>query len=376
MIFKIQDLTFNFFGLLALEGYAAFAARCVVALLLAAVGEVARRWLRGWVFPQLRRIPWPSRAIGILLDSFASPASWLALTSGLYLAVASLPWGTVPMEAFLLKLYRFAIILLLSWGLYGASELTDLMLANAREEIRTNRTLHNVLVKVYKVVVAVLGILMAVQEWGLPVTGVITSAGLVGLTISLAAQDTASNLFGGVMILVERPFQIGDWIVVGSVEGTVEDISFRSTRVRALDNSVYILTNSNVCASTINNAAQRQKRLYRFTLGVEYGATRAQLEKLMEDLRAMLAASPHTYEESVIVELTGFGASSIDLLVSAYLRTADTLVFYKMQNDLNLDVMDIVRADGLDFAFPSTSVYVKEVPAAQRPEQEVQTHGN
>ena len=91
MIFKIQDLTFNFFGLLALEGYAAFAARCVVALLLAGVGEVARRWLRGWVFPQLRRIPWPSRAIGILLDSFASPASWLALTTGLYLAVASLP---------------------------------------------------------------------------------------------------------------------------------------------------------------------------------------------------------------------------------------------------------------------------------------------
>src|SRR5699024_3503623 len=144
-------------------------------------------------------------------------------------AVASLPWGTVPMEAFLLKLYRFAVILLLSWGLYGASELTDLMLAGAREEIRTNKTLHNVLVKVYKVVVAVLGILMAVQEWGLPVTGIITSAGLVGLTISLAAQDTASNLFGGVMILVERPFQIGDWIVVGSVEGTVEDISFRST---------------------------------------------------------------------------------------------------------------------------------------------------
>lgn len=376
MIFTIKDLTFNFFGLLALEGYAAFAARCVCALLLAAVGELARRWLRNWALPRLRQIHWPSRAVRILLGSFAVPTSWLALTTGLYLAAASLPWGTVPMGAFLLKLYRFALILLLSWGMYGASELTELMLSNAREEIRNNKTLRNVLVKVYKVVVGVLGILMAVQELGLPVTGVITSAGLVGLTVSLAAQDTASNLFGGVMILIERPFQIGDWIVVGSVEGTVEDISFRSTRVRALDNSVYILTNSNVCASTVNNAAQRQKRLYRFTLGVEYGATRAQLEKLMEDLRAMLTASPHTYEESVIVELSGFGASSIDLLVSAYLRTADTTVFYKMQNDLNLDVMDIVRADGLDFAFPSTSVYVKEVPAPQRPGQEVQTHGN
>ena len=198
------------------------------------------------------------------------------------------------------------------------------------------------------------------KELGLPITGILTSAGLVGLTISLAAQDTASNLFAGMMILVERPFQIGDWVVVGDVEGSVEDITFRSTRIRALDNSLYILTNSDVCSATINNGTQRTKRLYRFTLGVEYSATRAQLEKLMEDLRAMLAASPYTYEDSVIVEVSGFGASSIDLLVSAYVRTADASSFYRMRNDLNLDLMDIVRADGLDFAFPSTSVYIKD----------------
>ena len=94
---------------------------------------------------------------------------------------------------------------------------------------------------------------------------------------------------------------------------------------------------------------------------MEYSATRAQLEKLMEDLRAMLKASPYTYEDSVIVEVSGFGASSIDLLVSAYVRTPDAGTFYRMRNDLNLDLMDVVRADGLDFAFPSTSVYIKPV---------------
>src|SRR5699024_9716963 len=261
---------------------------------------------------------------------------------------------------FLLKLYRVAVILLLSWGLYGASELTGLLLAGAREEVRTNKTLRSVLVKVYKVVVIVLGGLMAAQGLGLPGTGILSSAGLVGLTLSLAAQDTASNLFGGMMILVERPVRIGDWVVIGSVEGSVEDITFRSTKVRALDNSLYILTNSDVCAATINNGTQRTKRLYRFTLGVEYGATRAQLEKLTADLRAMLAASPYTYEDSVVVEVSGFGASSIDLLVSAYVRTPDANTFYRMRNDLNLDLMDIVRADGLDFAFPSTSVYIKD----------------
>ena len=359
MLFAIQNLQFTLGGLL-LEGYPAFAARCACAALLLAAGLLLRRWLQKWLFPHLSKFHLPSRGAGILIGSFARPAAHLAALTGLYLALASLPWAAAAVRPFLLKLFRFGAILLLSWGLYGASALTELLLAGTREEVRTNKTLRSILVKVYKVLVVILGGLMAAQELGLPITGILTSAGLVGLTISLAAQDTASNLFAGMMILVERPFQIGDWVVVGDVEGSVEDITFRSTRIRALDNSLYILTNSDVCSATINNGTQRTKRLYRFTLGVEYSATRAQLEKLMEDLRAMLAASPYTYEDSVIVEVSGFGASSIDLLVSAYVRTPDANTFYRMRNDLNLDLMDIVRADGLDFAFPSTSVYIKD----------------
>ena len=192
MIFATQDLTFTL-GSLLLEGRAAFAARCVCALLLLAAGEVLRRWLKGWALPRLCRFHWPAEAVNILLGSFAAPLPWMALTTGVYLALASLPWALGPVEPFLLKLYRIIAILLLTWGLYGASRLTELMLAGTREEIRTSKTLRNVLVKVYKVVVMILGILMAVQELGLPVTGVITSAGLVGLTISLAAQDTAKQ---------------------------------------------------------------------------------------------------------------------------------------------------------------------------------------
>ena len=186
------------------------------------------------------------------------------------------------------------------------------------------------------------------------------SAGLVGLTISLAAQDSAKNLFSGLVILLDRPFSIGDWITVGDVSGEVVDINFRSTKVRALDNSVYILTNSTVSSATINNGTLRNKRLYRFTLGVTYDTTRPQLEQLMTDLTAMLKASPYTYEDSVLVKLSGFGASSIDLLVSAYLRTADMTRFLQMQNDLNLDLMDVMQKNGVDFAFPSTTVYLEK----------------
>ena len=256
--------------------------------------------------------------------------------------------------------FELAATFFVCQGLYAAADLTDLLLANCGEEVRANRTLTTLLNKVYKVLIVVLGIMTMAQETGLPVGSIVASAGLVGLTISLAAQDSAKNLFSGLVILLDRPFSIGDWITVGDVSGEVVDINFRSTKVRALDNSVYILTNSTVSSATVNNGTLRNKRLYRFTLGVTYDTSRPQLEQLMADLTAMLKASPYTYEDSVLVELSGFGASSIDLLVSAYLRTADMTRFLQMQNDLNLDLMDVMQKNGVDFAFPSTTVYLEK----------------
>ena len=159
----------------------------------------------------------------------------------------------------------------------------------------------------------------------------------------------------------KAPFSLEDYkksLKIGDVEGEVVDINFRSTKVRALDNSVYILTNSTVSSATINNGTLRNKRLYRFTLGVTYDTSRPQLEQLMTDLTAMLKASPDTYEDTAFVRMTGFGDSSINLMVSAYLRTADLGAFLRMQNDLNLNIMDVMKADGVDFAFPSTTVYL------------------
>ena len=112
-----------------------------------------------------------------------------------------------------------------------------------------------------------------------------------------------------------------------------------------MDHSVVIITNSQICASTVKNAALRTMRPYKFNLGVTYNTTRPKLEKLMKDLQAMLDASPYTNKGTNIVQLANFGDSSINILVSAYLVT---------------NIMDIMQADGVDFAFPSTSVYIEK----------------
>lgn len=357
MIFSIRNLGFEL-GSLLLEGWAAFAARVVCAALLLVLGWLARQLLSRRVFPALLRRNWRLAGAPILLRSFAVPLQRLTLAAFIYAAAASLPWAIPGVSKFLLTVFELAATFFVCQGLYAAADLTDLLLASCGEEVRTNRTLTTLLNKVYKVLIVVLGVMTMAQESGLPVGSIVASAGLVGLTISLAAQDSAKNLFSGLVILLDRPFSIGDWITVGDVSGEVVDINFRSTKVRAVDNSIYILTNSTVSSATINNATLRNKRLYRFTLGVTYDTTRPQLEKLMADLDAMLKASPDTYEDTAFVRMTGFGDSSINLMVSAYLRTADLGVFLRMQNDLNLNIMDVMKADGVDFAFPSTTVYL------------------
>ena len=359
MIFTVRDLGFEI-GPFLLEGWWALAARAVCAAVIVFAGLLLGWLLRRKIFPALQARSWHFAATPILLRSLQSPLERMAFYSGLYLALTSLPWAIPGLTKFLFTAYKIAATLLFCQGLYNASEVADLLLASCSPEIRSNKTLLALLNTTYKVLVVVLGVATIAQVIGFPIGSIVAGAGLVGLTISLAAQESASNLFSGIVILLDKPFSVGDWITVGDVEGEVIDINFRSTRIRAMDKTVSIVTNSKICSSTVQNAALRTMRPYRFTLGVTYNTTRPQLEKLMADLKTMLDESPYTQKGSNIVRLTSFGDSSINILVSAYLQTNAYAVFLEEQNDLNLNIMDIMQADGVDFAFPSTSVYIEK----------------
>lgn len=358
MIFSIRDLGFEL-GPFLLEGWLALAARCVCALVIFLAGSLVSLLLRKKICPALRGRTWHFAATPILLRSLEQPLERMAVFTGLYLALASLPWAIAGLPKFLLIVYKVLMTLLFCKGLYQASDVADLLLASCSPEIRSNKTLLSLLNTTYKVLVVILGVATAAQIAGFPIGSIVAGAGLVGLTISLAAQESASNLFSGIVILLDKPFSVGDWITVGDVEGEVIDINFRSTRIRSLDKTVSIVTNSKICSSTVQNAALRTMRPYKFTLGVTYNTTRPQLEQLMADLKKMLDESPYTEKGANIVRLTSFGDSSINILVSAYLKTNAYAVFLEEQNDLNLNIMDIMQKDKVDFAFPSTSVYIE-----------------
>lgn len=205
MIFSIRNLGFEL-GSLLLEGWAAFAARVVCAALLLALGWLARQLLSRRVFPALLRRNWRLAGTPILLRSFAVPLQRLTLAAFIYAAAASLPWAIAGVNKFLLTVFELAATFFVCQGLYAAADLTDLLLASCGEEVRTNRTLTTLLNKVYKVLIVVLGVMTMAQESGLPVGSIVASAGLVGLTISLAAQDSAKTCSAGWSSCWTAPF--------------------------------------------------------------------------------------------------------------------------------------------------------------------------
>ena len=361
MIFSIRDLSFEL-GSLLLEGWFAFGARIVCALLILLGSRLVLHWLTRRLLPRLQARSWHFAGTPILLRSFAVPVQRMCTAAGVYLAAVSLPWAISGIPRLMLVVFRLVMTLLVCEGLYAASDLADLVLSSCSPEIRSNKTLRSLLSTAYKVLIIVLGVAAGAQEVGFPIGSIVAGAGLVGLTISLAAQESASNLFSGLVILLDKPFSVGDWITVGDVEGEVIDINFRSTRIRGVDKTINVVTNSKICTSTVQNAALRTMRPYKFNLGVTYNTTRPKLEKLMKDLQAMLDASPYTNKGTNLVKLVSFGDSSINILVSAYLLTNAYADFLQMQNDLNLTILDIMQANGVDFAFPSTSVYIEKNP--------------
>ena len=165
-------------------------------------------------------------------------------------------------------------------------------------------------------------ILFVLQNLDVNVSSLVAGLGLGGLAIALAAQDTVRNVLGGVTIFADKPFEVGDWVVVDGVEGTVETVGFRSTRVRTFYNSLVSVPNGNLMNAGIDNMGQRRWRRYKTTLGVGYHTKPDQMQAFVEGIRAIIQASPGMRQDYYIVEFHGFGATSLDVLVYCFMDAA------------------------------------------------------
>jgi len=210
--------------------------------------------------------------------------------------------------------------------------------------------------------VTAVGILFVLQNLDVNVSSLIAGLGLGGLAIALAAQDTVRNVLGGATIFADKPFEVGDWVIVDGVEGTVETVGFRSTRVRTFYNSLVSVPNGNLMNTGIDNMGKRRWRRYKTTLGVGYHTKPDQMQAFVEGIRAIIQANPGMRQDYYMVEFHGFGANSLDVLVYCFMDAADWNEELRTRHVLNLDIMRLAESLQVDFAFPTQTLHIAEMP--------------
>ena len=214
-----------------------------------------------------------------------------------------------------------------------------------------------------KLTAVTLGVIFVLQNLGVDVASLLTGLGIGGLAIALAAQDTLANLFGSLTIFLDRPFHVGDWVILpGGVEGTVEEIGFRSTRVRTFSSSLVTVPNAQVTKGAIDNMGLRKLRRLKTNIGLTYDTPPDRVQAMVEGIRAILAASPHVYQGSYEVHFRDFGPSSLDILVYSFLEVPGWHEELTERSRIFLEIMRLAEHLEVRFAYPSTSVYLESTP--------------
>lgn len=219
-----------------------------------------------------------------------------------------------------------------------------------------------ILNKVLRVLIIFVGFLHVLTLFGVEPTTVLAGASIGGLALAFAAQDSVKNLIGTVVIFLDKPFHIGDWVEIGSVVGTVENVGLRSTRVRAADTSLYQIPNSKVSESEINNKGLRIYRRYRTELGIRYDTPPELIQAFVTGVRELVIAHPETLSDSYNVEFTGFGDSSLLIMVNVYFKELDWSIEQSSKHRLHMAIVKLAAALGVQFAFPSSTVMIEQFP--------------
>lgn len=216
--------------------------------------------------------------------------------------------------------------------------------------------------KTLKTFVVITGTLFILDNMDINIIPVLTGLSIGGLAFALAAQDTIKNFFGSVMIFVDKPFQIGDWITSGDIDGSVEEVGFRSSRVRTFRNSVMYVPNGKLADSTIDNHGLRQYRRFYTTLGVTYNTPPALIETFVKGLRQIVEDHPHTRKDYYNIYFNDLGDFSLKIMFYIFFEVPTWPEELKARHEILLEIMKLAREIGIHFAFPTQTLHMENFP--------------
>ena len=260
-----------------------------------------------------------------------------------------------------------AVVWLLIWFAIGFTENVERGFVEGKHGDKVDATTAAAVAKLLRAAIIISGALMALQTFGFSISGVLALGGVGGIAIGFAARSLLANFFGALMIFLDRPFSVGDWIRSPdrSIEGTVEFIGWRVTQIRTFDQRPLYVPNSVFTEVSVENPSRMKNRRIFETFGIRYDDL-PQMRSIVADVHAMLAAHEDiSQDRTLMVNFVTFGASSLDFFVYTFTKTTDWATFHQVKQDVLLRIADIVAAHRAEFAFPTQTLHVQTPEALQ-----------
>ena len=306
-----------------------------------------------------------------IVAAFQKPVTNFFEVLGFYFAFKILIIAGIPIDSlFIEKCFSSAVIILFFWGLYDLTGESSLLFERMHKayDVKVDKILFPFIAKTIRLILVALAITTIAEKWGYNIQGFVTGLGLGGLAFALAAKDAASNLIAGMFIILDKPFTIGDWITSDTLEGSIEEISFRTTKIRTVDQALIIVPNSKLTNEAVINFSRRGKRRVNLSLELTYRTSREKLEICVDKIRNLLENHLQVSKEGILVRFDKFNSSSLDILICFFTDTPDFDEYFKIKENVNFNIMDILQQEGVSMAFPSTSVYLESLPSKVKEE--------
>ena len=303
------------------------------------------------------------RTTNKLDDSFVAamegPARFLPIVIGFFIASYYMSFSE-DSRAIVDTINRTLITILIFWVMHQVIEPISYILSGLNKIL--TKELIGWITKSLKILIFILGLAAVLELWGIKIGPIIAGLGLFGIAVALGAQDLFKNLISGILVLVEKRFKIGDWVLVeGIIEGIVEKIGFRSTVIRKFDKSVAIIPNFYFAENAVINISQTTNWIISWVINLQYDTTVEQLKTVRNEIEDYIKQNEDYKQElGYAVRVDKFADSSIDMYVRCFTKTDDWNEWLAVKERLVIQIKQIVEKNGASFAFPSQSIYVEK----------------
>lgn len=301
-----------------------------------------------------------------LINAIGKPLNWLTWLVGLTYAVEVAQDPKNPIQIFdkIWVVRDVGVIVIITWFMIrlvrGIEQ--NLLKKRGAEEEKLDASTVDAISKLIRLAIVITSALVTLQTLGISVSGILAFGGIGGIAIGFAAKDLLANFFGGLMIYLDRPFSIGDWIRSPdkSIEGTVEHIGWRLTRIRTFDKRPLYVPNGVFASISVENPSRMTNRRIKETMGIRYDDA-AKMGSIIDAVKAMLTEHQEIdNNQTMIVNFNSFAPSSLDFFIYTFTKTTNWVKYHEIKQDVMLKIVDIVEQHDAEFAYPTSTIHVPE----------------